>query len=105
MNTKTLRKWINSIAMIGIAISISALAWVQWQGVKVERNKIALEAYINMRSEFPDDPMKAYRIHMFKFLEAGFSLSEVLEHLYSMPYLEKEVIETWGALANPKETK
>ena len=89
MSKKSFHPWIRSIGLVGIPIALAVLAWVQWQGVKVERNKVALEAYKIV-------PNAGYRVHMQQFLGVGFSISEVLESLYEMRGLNQEAVELWG---------
>jgi len=51
--------------------------WVHWQGVKAERNSVVVQMLAR------DEILK---ILVIKYLNAGFPVSDVLEHVYSLDY-------------------
>ena len=76
--SEKLHQWIRSAGLIGIAISLAALAWVQCQGVRAERHHVVAQMILQEQ---------AVRLYSQYLLFAVFSIEEICDNLYSLKKL------------------
>lgn len=81
MNFSKVLDILRVIGIFLVAIAIFSNAFVMWEGVKSNRNKVVASVF------FTIPELKSTAITP---LLAGFSLEETLEHLYSTEHLFKE---------------
>lgn len=69
---------IHTALFAALVLGIASLAWVQWQGVRTARQALVVQLV-------PYNEIVKIQMHMA--LNAGFSIEESLEGLYSQPFL------------------